>query len=79
MAGSAATPQPRRRALRAAGMACGAGMVWPAGARSDGPLAHGARMTADFDPVAAIWLGYDAGHEAFTLSLIHISEPTRPY
>jgi len=78
MSGSAADHQPRRRALLVAAMACGAGMVLPAGARSDGPLAHGARMTADFDPVAAIWLGYDAGHEAFTADLAQALWPHVP-
>lgn len=28
-----------------------------------------ARLSAEFDPVAAVWLGWDAGHEALSLAL----------
>lgn len=29
------------------------------------------RIPGEFEPLAAIWLGYDAGHEEFTAALIH--------
>jgi len=34
--------------------------------RADAPAVPGARLSADFDPVATIWLGHDIGHESFT-------------
>jgi agmatine deiminase len=67
--------QPRRRSLLTAAMACGLAAVLPAWARSDVPLAPGARITADFDPIAAMWLGYDAGHEVFTADLAQVLWP----
>jgi agmatine deiminase len=68
----------RRRAFMGAAMAAGMGAMLPAWARGDLPLARGARITADFDPVAAIWLGYDAGHEAFTADLAEALWPHVP-
>ena len=58
----------RRRSLQLAAAAW-AGLVLPQQARTDTPAIAGARIAADFDPVAAMWLGYDAGHEAFTADL----------
>lgn len=52
-----------------------------------GPAAHafttlpgdGApRLSADFEPQAAVWLGYDAGHEAFTRDLATALQPYVP-
>ncbi len=60
----------RRRAWLSLTLAAGLAALIPAWARSGvGKIAPGARITADFDPVAAIWLGYDAGHAAFTADL----------
>ena len=61
-------PVTRRRSLQLAAAAW-AGSVLPQRTRADVPETVGARITADFDPVAALWLGYDAGHEAFTADL----------
>lgn len=55
-----------------------AGMALPCGVQADGLAKAGARMTADFDPVAAIWLGYDQGHEAFTADLAKALMPHVP-
>ncbi len=68
----------RRRAIFGAAMACAAGALLPSWARGDALLAPGARITADFDPVAAIWLGYDAGHEVFTADLAKALWPHVP-
>lgn len=38
----------------------------------DGP---GARLTADFEPLAATWLGFDAGHVDFTVALVAALQP----
>lgn len=61
-----------------AAMACGAGALLPCWARGDALQMRGARITADFDPVAAIWLGYDAGHEGFTADLAKALWPHVP-
>ena len=58
----------RRRCLQWAGAGLGA-LALPRLAGADGISLAGARLSADFDPVAAIWLGYDPGHEAFTAEL----------
>ncbi len=55
-----------RRHWLHAGAAGLAGLVLPRRTGADGPQLTGARLTADFDPIAAMWLGYDAGHETFT-------------
>lgn len=73
----------RRRFLSAAGVggaAVGAGwglLVFPAGrvAAAPAPKMPGARLTADFDATAAVWLGYDAGHEALTAQLVNALLP----
>ena len=59
---------PRRRALQGALATLGA-LVLPLPSRADGPVAAGARLSADFDPVATLWLGYDPGHETFTADM----------
>lgn len=69
----------RRRAWLGAALAGGLAAFIPALARMDpGKIAPGARITADFDPVAAIWLGYDAGHSAFTADLAEALWPHVP-
>ncbi len=71
-------PQPtRRQTLRWAGAAL-AGLALPLRANADGVVLQGARLTADFDPVAAIWLGYDPGHATFTSDLARILMPYLP-
>jgi agmatine deiminase len=69
----------RRRALLASvSLAFGLGGGLPVWAGRDVSLGRGARITADFDPIAAIWLGYDAGHEAFTADLAEALWPHVP-
>lgn len=68
---------PRRRFLRAALATLGAAAVQRA-ARADGPTVATARLAADFDPVATVWLGHDAGHEAFTGDLAAAIAPHAP-
>ena len=68
MPNSAVPAWPRRRWLQAAGAALG-GLALPRIALTDAPQLAGARLTADFDPVEAMWLGYDPGHEDFILDL----------
>lgn len=70
-------PWPRRRCLHAAAAFLG-GMALPLAAGADGPRIEGARLTADFDPIAAMWLGYDAGHETFTGDLAQALWPHVP-
>ncbi|WP_186511060.1 agmatine deiminase family protein [Caenimonas sedimenti] len=53
-------------------------MALPLNAAADGPQTEGARLTADFDPIGAMWLGYDAGHEAFTGDLAQALWPHVP-
>ncbi|MCZ4316778.1 agmatine deiminase family protein [Comamonadaceae bacterium G21597-S1] len=67
----------RRRCLQWAGGALAGIAVWPSVAADDLVVA-GARLSADFDPVAAIWLGYDPGHEAFTADLAQTLAPHVP-
>ena len=68
----------RRRWLTAA---IGAALTgWGAPGRSsvgEGSLAD-ARMTADFEPQAAMWLGYDPGHAPFTAALAQALHPQLP-
>jgi agmatine deiminase len=52
--------------------------VLPRGVGADGPQLAGARLTADFDPISAMWLGYDAGHEDFTGDLAQALWPHVP-
>lgn len=58
----------RRLFLGAAAASIGA-MALPARAAAAARPGPRARISADFEPVAAMWLGYDAGHEAFTADL----------
>jgi agmatine deiminase len=68
----------RRRWLAAA-----AGLVLTGGAGvgrasvGEGSLAD-ARITADFEPLAAMWLGYDPGHAPFTAALAQALHPHVP-
>ena len=39
------------------------------------PAAHGARLAADFDATAAVWMGYDAGHQDLTARLAEALAP----
>lgn len=63
------TPAVTRRRVVAslATAALGLGLPWRTGAID--PAFDGARLYADFEPVGAMWLVYDAGHEAFTAEL----------
>ncbi len=65
----------RRVCLQAAG----AGLLLLAAGRlatANAPAVAGARLAADFDATAAVWLGYDAGHEDLTA---HLVEALAPY
>lgn len=69
----------RRRALLGAALAGALAAFTPARSQTGlGKIASGARITADFDPVTAIWLGYDAGHAAFTADLAQALWPHVP-
>ncbi len=69
----------RRRAIVGATLLAGLATFIPALARPGvGKIAPGGRITADFDPIAAIWLGYDAGHAAFTADLAEALWPHVP-
>ncbi len=68
---------PRRRFLQAAAAAASA-LVLPRAGRADIPISVGARLSADFDPVAAMWLGFDEGHAAFTADLFDALWPHVP-
>jgi agmatine deiminase len=67
----------RRPLLKAAGLS----LLAPWGA-ARGSLATGtmdqARLAADFEPLAAMWLGYDEGHAAFTAALAQALAPHVP-
>ena len=66
----------RRRWLAAAvPLAAWPGRGWAMG--GDG-WAAAARLTADFEPLAAMWLGHDAGHAAFTGDLAAALHPHLP-
>ncbi len=67
----------RRSVLRLAGAALGS-LTLARLAGADVLGLAGARLTADFDPVAAMWLGYDPGHEAFTADLAQVLWPHVP-
>lgn len=61
----------RRHALcAAAGAAAALSLGWSRQASATPLTVSGARLSADFDPVGAMWLGYDPGHETFTASLV---------
>lgn len=74
------TPAPvvqRRHALVLGATA----LALPGALRAGAPpraVAGGGRLTADFEPTAAVWLGHDAGHEAFTAELAAALLPHAP-
>ena len=59
---------PRRRVLQGA-LAAMLGLALPRTGSADGPTLEGARLMADGDPVATLWLGHDIGHETFTADM----------
>ncbi|MFO1327412.1 MAG: agmatine deiminase family protein [Rubrivivax sp.] len=64
----------RRQALVAAALA-----PWMQRARAIDPARLTAgRLTADFEPLAAVWMGHDAGHAAFTAALAAALGPFVP-
>lgn len=65
----------RRGYLQAAGVAL---LTLAAGrlATANAPAAAGARLAADFDAAAAVWMGYDAGHQDLTA---HLAEALAPF
>jgi hypothetical protein len=71
------SPPSRRRCLQWAGAALTA-LALPPLVAGDGLAKAGGRLTADFDPISAIWLGYDPGHEAFTADLVQLLSPHVP-
>jgi len=64
-------PLPNRRHLLALGTALASGCALPQ--RQIDPSQY--RMTADFEPAAAIWLGHDQGHRTFTAALAGVLQP----
>lgn len=50
----------------------------PSPGRADEPVGDGARMSADFEPAGAMWLGFDQGHEAFMADLAEALWPYVP-
>lgn len=82
-ASPAAVPCARRRGLTAAGLSLAgrmalAGMAGRSHAVGPQVGAPGARLTADFEPQGAVWLGFDAGHEGFTADLARVLHPHVP-
>lgn len=67
----------RRQYLQVA-VALAAAMFAARLSRATGPAITGAGLAADFDPVGAVWLGYDGGHEAFTADLAEALAPFAP-
>lgn len=65
----------RRQWLAAAGLGLAGAADRSAAAVDPGP---GGRLTADFEPQAAIWLGHDPGHHAFTADLARALHPHVP-
>jgi agmatine deiminase len=58
--------------------AAGAGLLALATGRlasANAPAVAGARLAADFDATAAVWLGYDAGHQELTARLAEALAP----
>jgi agmatine deiminase len=72
-------PDPwRRRWLQgAAALALGGAFRHGHGSPGEGSLAD-ARLAADFEPLAAMWLGYDAGHADFSGALAQALHPHVP-
>jgi agmatine deiminase len=69
---------PRRRVLAAATLASLGGFSTRGQALGGEGWGPGARLTADFEPQAAMWLGHDAGHEDFTADLAAELHPQLP-
>lgn len=71
--------QPYRRRLLAA-VAAAPLAAWAPAARAFDPAGWGAaaRLTADFEPLAAVWLGHDPGHEAVSGALAAALQPHVP-
>ena len=69
---------PRRRMLATAALAGVAGVHGRSGAIVGDAWGPGARLTADFEPQAAMWLGHDAGHADFTGDLAVALHPHLP-
>jgi agmatine deiminase len=67
----------RRPLLKAAGLSLLAPWGAARGSLAAGPM-HQARLSADFEPLAAMWLGYDQGHAAFTGALAQALAPHVP-
>jgi len=59
---------PRAALTRRAVLALGAAAALPANALPGGMA--GMRIPSEFEPQAAVWLGYDAGHQDFSAALI---------
>ena len=55
-----------------------AGLAGRSAAVTQAGWGPGARLTADFEPQAAMWLGHDPGHEAFTADLARALHPHVP-
>jgi len=68
----------RRRVLAAATLASLGGFSTRGQALGGEGWGPGARLTADFEPQAAMWLGHDAGHEDFTADLAAELHPQLP-
>ncbi|MBK7263436.1 MAG: agmatine deiminase family protein [Rubrivivax sp.] len=75
---AAATGPNRRRVLTAGAAALLANAPGAGQALTDDPWGAAARLSADFEPLAAMWLGYDAGHEALTAELAAQLQPFVP-
>lgn len=67
----------RRGWLAAAGLSM-AGLTGRTAAVALDGWGLGARLTADFEPQGAQWLGHDVGHEAFTADLARALHPHVP-
>lgn len=68
-------PHPTRRRLLGAGLAA---LGWPGLARAGEPDITRWRLAADFEPLRAVWLGFDAGHADFTAALVRALLPHVP-
>jgi len=68
----------RRRLLKAAVAGPLAAALAPVRAIDTTGWGPAARIAADFEPAAAVWLGYDPGHEAMTAALAAALQPHVP-
>ena len=68
----------RRRLLAAASASLLSACHTVQGERVPGDDVGSFRLTADFEPQAAIWLGWDNGHETLTLDLAQALQPFVP-